>query len=63
MQKIYCYVDGSEQDTFAQTGRKQVFVVAVVVLAQDKDEPVLALALMRGVSGDGFTSNISISSG
>ena len=54
MQKIYCYVDGSEQDTFAQTEHKQVFVVAVVVLAQDKDEPVLAwayawaLALMKG---------------
>jgi hypothetical protein len=38
VQKIYCYVDESGQDTSAQTGRKQVFVVAIAVLARDKTE-------------------------
>lgn len=37
MQKLYCYVDESGQDTFAQARRKQIFVVAVAVLEKDKD--------------------------
>lgn len=38
MQKLYCYVDESGQDTLAQPGRKIVFVVAVAVFSDNRDE-------------------------
>ena len=36
--KLYCYVDESGQDTQAQPGRKQVFVVAIAVFDDKREE-------------------------
>ena len=38
MQKLYCYVDESGQDTFAHPGHTQIFVVATAVLDKDRDK-------------------------
>ena len=37
MQKLYCYVDESGQDTSAHADREQVFVVAVTVFDGTRD--------------------------
>src|SRR5689334_546704 len=36
MDKLYCYVDESGQDTTAQPGRQRVFIVAVAIFATDQ---------------------------
>jgi hypothetical protein len=36
--KLYCYVDESGQDTSAQPGRVRVFVVAVAIFEENRDE-------------------------
>jgi hypothetical protein len=42
MQKMYCYVDESGQDTSAQTEREQLFVVAVTVFEDNCDALVVS---------------------
>jgi len=53
MQKLYCYVDESGQDTFAQKGRWQMFVVGVAVLEQDRDELARVCEQYETASGKG----------
>lgn len=38
MLKLFCYVDESGQDTFAQPDRDKIFIVGVVTLTGDQDE-------------------------
>jgi len=38
MQKLYCYVDESGQDTWAQPGREVFFIVSVVVTLENYQE-------------------------
>lgn len=53
MQKLYAYVDESGQDTFAQKGRKPIFVVAVVVFEKDKDGLARVCEQYEKASGKG----------
>ena len=53
MDKLYCYVDESGQDTFAHTGHKQLFIVAIAVLQQDRNELAEICEQYETVSGKG----------
>jgi len=53
VQKLYCYVDESGQDTVAQQGREPIFVVAVVVLEKNRDELAALCEDYEKVSGKG----------
>jgi hypothetical protein len=51
MQKLYCYVDESGQDTVAQSGRKIIFVVAIAVFSANRDELEKVCINYENVSG------------
>ena len=53
MHTLYCYVDESGQDTFAQTNRHQIFVVGVVATDQDRNELSQACEGYEQASGKG----------
>jgi hypothetical protein len=38
MQKLYCYVDESGQDTAAQSGRQMIFVVTIAIFSENRVE-------------------------
>jgi len=53
MDKLYCYVDESGQDTFAHAGHKQLFIVSIAVLQQDRRELAEICEQYEKVSGKG----------
>lgn len=53
MQKLYCYVDESGQDTHARTHKERVFVVAVAVLEENRAELEKACEQYEHQSGKG----------
>jgi hypothetical protein len=53
MHKLYCYVDESGPDTFAQPNRRHIFVVGVVVTDQSRDALSQACEDYEQASGKG----------
>jgi hypothetical protein len=53
MRKLYCYVDESGQDTFAQPNRRHIFVVGVVIANQNRDALSRACERYEQISGKG----------
>ncbi|TSC85357.1 MAG: hypothetical protein G01um101416_911 [Microgenomates group bacterium Gr01-1014_16] len=50
-QKLYCFVDESGQDTAAQSGRTLIFVVAITIFGNNRDEIEKTCLTYEKISG------------